>query len=438
MTHPPAVVGVDVGTGSARVLALADDGTVLARASGEYPGRDRWPAGRADPAGWRTGVAVALRALAEQGVDAPAALGVGGQSPTTVPLGGALALTVRHPAGTTGSPLEQHVAQRAALAAESGEPEPAVAQLWDWLLAELGAPVGQTRWPGDPDLPGYGARRSTGTVAGEADGRWGVPAGTPLVGGAQDAYLSFWAGGTDEPGRAVDPGGRTGGLAVAVRRGDGPQDPYALVGAAAGIDLVGGPVAAHGLMVDWLASITGSSPTELAAAADTVAPGADGLTVLPYLEGERAPRWNRDLRAEIVGLTSSHGVPHLARAVLEGTAYGLRHVAEGLAGGGVELGVLVVGGSPARSRAWCQIKADVLEVPVEQPVEPDLAAYGAALAAGAGLGWWPAPGEGGAGHWPRPAHTRLDPHPDPAYHRGYHRFVALGDAAVARLTEENR
>src|SRR3546814_5309810 len=78
-----------------------------------------------------------------------------------------------------------------------------------------------------------------------------------LVGGAQDAYLAFWAGGTDVPGRAVDPGGRTGGLAVAVAGGARPEGMYALSGAARGVDLVGGPVAAHGLMLDWLADLCG-------------------------------------------------------------------------------------------------------------------------------------------------------------------------------------
>jgi xylulokinase len=433
VTARPAVVGIDVGTGSARALAIGDDGAVLARASGAYPGRDTWPRGRAELDGWRAGVAIALAAL---GIDEPVALGVGSQSPTTVPLDGPLAVTVRHPAGITGSPLDQHLAQREVLAAEMGADDPPVAQLWDWLLADLGAPLGQTRWPGDPDLPGYGPRRPTGSVAGEADGSWGVPAGTPLVGGAQDAYLAFWAGGTDVAGRAVDPGGRTGGLAVAVERGSVPEDPYALSAAAAGIYLVGGPFAAHGLMLDWLATITGRGPAELTEMAGSVPPGAGGLLALPYLEGERAPRWNRGLRAELVGLGSEHGPAHLARAVLEGTAYGLRHLVEDLGTRRLTVDRVVVGGSPARSRTWCQIKADVLEVPVERPDEPDLTAYGAALAAGAGVGWWPAPGDGGPGSWPRPAHAVLEPRPDPAYHRGYQRFLALGDAAVARLSKE--
>lgn len=427
----PGVVGVDVGTGSARALALADDGQVLARASAPFPGRDSWPAGRADQRAWRSGLEDVLQRLE---VAAPVALAIGSQSPTTVPLDGRLALTVRHPAGITGSPVDQHRAQRDVLFEEAGAAV-AVSQLWDWLLGELGAPQGQTRWPGDEDLVGYGPRSDTGTVVGEADGRWGVPAGTPLVGGAQDAYLAFWAGGTDRPGRGVDPGGRTGGLAVAVASGERPDGMYALAGAAEGVDLVGGPVAGHGLMLDWLAGLTGRTAAELVELAAEVPAGSQGVVVLPYLEGERAPRWNRELRGEIVGLGSDHGVEHLARAVLEGAAYGLAHVAFELRQAGVSIRVLTCGGSPARSVLWCQIKASVLGVPVEVPAEPDLAAYGAALAAGAGAGWWPRPGLGTAGSWPRPAAVTLEPVDEPAYREGYERFVALGDAAVDRLPD---
>jgi xylulokinase len=410
-------------------MALGQDGSVIARASAPVIGRERWAPGRAEPAAWQAGVEAALAAL---GIDAPLALAIGSQSPTTVAGDGTTALTVRHPAGITGSPTEQHHAQRDVLRAEVGADVP-MRQLWDWLLSRLGAEPAQTRWPGDPDLEGYGPRLATGEQDGEADGSWGVPAGTPLVGGAQDAYLSFWAAGTDQPGRGVDPGGRTGGLAVAVDAGRRPEGMYAMAGAAPGVDVVGGPVAAHGLMLEWLSQLTSRPAEELLAMASTVAPGSGGVLVLPYLEGERAPRWNRELRAEITGLSAEHGPAELARAVLEGTAYGLAQVADDLRSAGVEIDVVVCGGSPARSRLWCEIKAAVLGVPVEVPEEPDLAAYGAGLAAGSAVGWWPRPGEGPPGSWPRPSAITIAPVAEPAYAAGYERFVAFGDAAVARI-----
>jgi sugar (pentulose or hexulose) kinase len=431
----PVVVGVDVGTGSARALAVDPDGRVVGRSAEPFPGRERWAPGRAVPAGWRAGLAAALRTLGSQlpAAARPAALALGSQSPTTVPVVHGDAVTCRHPAGVTGTPVEQHHAQRDLLRAEQGS-DTEVRQLWDWLNAELGARGDvQSRWPGDPPLDGYGDMVATGQPVGEADGTWGVPAGTPLAGGAQDAYLACWAASTTVPGRALDPGGRTGGLAVAVDAGHRPEGMYAMPSAAPGIDIVGGPVAAHGLMFEWLARTLGRDPADLLALAASVPPGARGVLVLPYLEGERAPRWQPGLRAEVVGLGSEHGPAEIARAVLEGTAYGLAHIAADLADAGVGIDVMMCGGSPARSELWCQIKADVLGVPVAVPAEIDLAAYGAALAAGATAGWWPAPGEGCPGSWPCLDARTLDPRPHEAYAGGYARFVALGDAAMARL-----
>ncbi|GII94575.1 FGGY-family carbohydrate kinase [Sinosporangium siamense] len=421
------VIGVDLGSNSARAVAVDPSGAVLGSATGAYPGADGWPEGRADPAGWLTGVTTAVADLLAAGPGHPLAICVGGQSPTTVPHDGGLAVTCRHPAGVTGSPVEQHYAQREVIGFHV-KPR----QVYDWLTARLGAPDRQSRWPGDPDLVDYGPRAGTGEVVGLTDGGLGLPAGVPLVAGAQDAYLAFWAGGVDVPGRGLDPGGRTGGLAVAIAADSAHGDLYSLNSPATGVDIVGGPVSGHGLTLEWLTGLTGRSVPELLALAAAVPPGAGGVTVLPYLEGERAPRWNRELRAEIVGLTSEHGPGHVARAALEGAAYGLRHIADSLP---VALNVLVCAGSPARSPLWCQIKADVLGVPVEVPAETNLAAYGAALSAGAGAGWWPRPGAAGGGSWPRPEARVVGPSAHAAYEEGYRRFVSLGDAAESRLRQ---
>jgi xylulokinase len=260
-----------------------------------------------------------------------------------------------------------------------------------------------------------------------------VAPGTLLVPGAQDAYLAFWAAGIDEPGRALDPGGRTGGLGVAVDAGARPAGMFAFPAAAIGVDIVGGPVSAHGLLLEWWGGLTGQSVEEVLALAATAPPGARGVLALPYLEGERAPRWDRDLRAEITGLSSEHTQADIARALVESTAYGLAHIAHALDDRGVRTERLVVGGTPAHSPLWCAVKSAVLEVPVEIPEHTELAAYGAALAAGAAVGWWPQPGSGRSGDWPRPATQVIEPEPCAAYRSGYRRFVELGDQAAARL-----
>lgn len=424
------VVGVDLGSSAARAVAIDRDGIVRHDGAARYDdAHDRRP-GHADPFAILHALAVAVAQLGVP-LDAVGALGVGGQSPTTVVADGRDAITCLHPAGATLDPHAQHAEQHRVLVGEHGAVAPM--QLWDWVLAELGAERAQGRWPGDPALAGYGDVAVTGTAVGEASGHHGIAPGTLLVPGAQDAYLAFWAAGLDEPGRALDPGGRTGGLGVAVAAGARPADMFGLRAAACGIDIVGGPVSAHGLALEWWSAMTSLPIDELLARAAGVAPGAGGVVALPYLEGERAPRWNRELRAELVGLSSATGPAEVTRALLEGTAYGLAHIAHELQARGVPMHALVVGGTPSRSALWCAIKASVLDVPVEVPSHPELAAYGAALAAGAAIGWWPAPGAGAAGDWPRPAMTVVQPQPDPAHRAGYERFVALGDAAVARL-----
>jgi xylulokinase len=160
------------------------------------------------------------------------------------------------------------------------------------------------------------------------------------------------------------------------------------------------------------------------------------VVVLPYHDGERAPRWDSRLRGEIHDLRFRTGPAEVSRAVLEAAAYGLRHIHESLQAEGVSMELMVCAGSPARSELWNSIKASVLEVPVDVPESPEqLSAYGCALAAGAAVGWWDGVGASSMSSWPKLPMTRIEPEPSAAYHEGYARFLEAGDAAVARLSE---
>lgn len=429
------VVGLDVGSRSVRAVALDRDGTVVGNSTAGYSGVSACPPGEAIPARWLDAVGIALGALTAHCGEAaaPAALAVGGQSPTAVASTGDRALTYQFTTGSgEGGLLAQQRAQCAHLA--RAEPGAEVSQLWDWVLEKLGAPRRQGRWPDDTSIEELGERAETGTVVGESDGTFGIRRGTLLVPGAPDAILTFWAAGLDEPGRGCDPGGHTGGLVVATEDVELPSAMMKMASPAEGCVMVGGPVSAHGASLEWLSHVTARSIAELLELAESSPPGASGVTFLPYLEGERSPRWNVGLTGEFHGITSATGVEDLARAVLEGTAFGLGHIARMLASARVRTSVVTCTGSPSRSRLWCEIKASVLGVPFDVSGFSELSAYGAALAAGAGAGWWPRPATAVAGSWPRPPMTRVEPLRYDGYESLLDSFIEIGDLAERRLT----
>ena len=434
------VVGVDLGTGGARAVALAPEGDVKLWMYEPFEGAASWPPGRADPAAWLDGLGRLLARVNGSGLEI-AAVGVGGQSPTTVPLPAGrhgseavgMAATCRHPAGNGLGRTEHHLAQLEFLSDELQRPL-AGGQIWDWALRCLGAGDIQGLWPGEETIPGYGERVEVATVIGHCDGSLGLAAGTPLVSASNDAYMSFWAGGLGTHRRGHDPGGRTGGLGVAVAAAQLPAQMMSFFSPVAGVKVVGGATNGHGQLLEWWSDISGRPIEELLSLAEGVPPGAGGLLVLPYHDGERSPRWEPRLRGEIHGLTFNAGVAEIARAVLEAAGYGLRHIHEELRASGVEMDVMCCGGSPALSRLWCSIKASVLEVAVDMPDQPDqLSAHGCALCAGAALGWWDPIGADTMDSWPLASMTRIEPSPGDAYRANYERFVALGDAAAARL-----
>ncbi|MEX1288738.1 MAG: FGGY-family carbohydrate kinase, partial [Acidimicrobiia bacterium] len=119
--------------------------------------------------------------------------------------------------------------------------------------------------------------------------------------------------------------------------------------------------------------------------ADDVPAGSGGLVFLPYLSGERTPHPDPLARGAFVGLTTRHGLGHLARAVMEGVAFGLRDSVE-LMAGLIDLGEVRASGGGSESAAWLQIVASVLGRPIRVVSTTESAAHGAALLAATGIG----------------------------------------------------
>lgn len=118
-------------------------------------------------------------------------------------------------------------------------------------------------------------------------------------------------------------------------------------------------------------------------------PGARGLLFLPYLLGERSPRWNPDARGAFVGLTNRHRQPDLIRAVLEGITLNLRVILEAFLRQGAVIESLRVIGGGARGAVWNQIMADIFGIPVQRlALLEEATSMGAGVAGGVGLGIW--------------------------------------------------
>ncbi|RAG83070.1 glycerol kinase [Streptacidiphilus pinicola] len=152
-----------------------------------------------------------------------------------------------------------------------------------------------------------------------------------------------------------------------------------------------GSIAVTGSLVQWLRDQLGiiSTAAEIETLASTVADNG-GAYIVPAFSGLFAPYWRSDARGVITGLTRYVTKGHLARAVLEATAWQTREVVDAMEkDSGVTLSALKVDGGMTSNNLLMQNIADVLDVPVERPFVAETTALGAAYAAGLAVGFWP-------------------------------------------------
>jgi len=151
-----------------------------------------------------------------------------------------------------------------------------------------------------------------------------------------------------------------------------------------------GAIAITGALVQWMRDnlkMIKAAPEieELAASVDD----NGGCYFVPAFSGLFAPYWKGDARGVIAGLTRYVNAGHLARAVLEATAWQSREVVEAMnADSGVELKSLKVDGGMVQNELLMQFQADTLGVPVIRPKVAETTALGAAYAAGLATGFW--------------------------------------------------
>jgi xylulokinase len=452
----PAALGLDVGTTEAKAICLGVDGRVIGLGRAGYE-LDAGPDGRAeqDPRDWWSALAAAVRQLDLSGVDVVAVCGVT-QGPTLVaaddegmPVRPAITWQDRRP-GDTGFGLLPRMAWLAR--EDPGGAMRAVWLLpaWDalglWLTGQAatslqaheavpdGAALEAAGVLATQVPPGRPVGSTLGTLRPMVAAALGLRSGTPVMAGVNDGAASMLGAGLLEPGDAVDTGGASGGIAIYADRAVAVEGLYCAPAPLPGRWAVGGAMAALGASFDWLRStLLGDRWTldDLFAEAANVRAGADGLVFLPYLAGERAPLFDEAARGAFAGLTLAHSRGHLVRAVLEGAAFALRHVAEPLAAAGAPVTSLRLAGRPTPDDLWGRIKADVLGVPALVPTVGETAVVGAAILAAAGAGAMPDLATGVASMTGVARRIEPDPSVGEVYEEAFARYRALYPALRA-------
>jgi xylulokinase len=453
-------VGLDVGTSGVKALAVSAGGEVLARAEAGYglsTPRPGWA--EQDPADWW---AATERVLGELGVDGIAGIGLSGQ------MHGLVALDA---AGEVIRPAILWNDQRTAAQCREIEEKVGFERLVEltgnraltgftapkllWLREhepEAYARIARIMLPKDYvrlklcDEHAIDVADASGTLLFDvARRRWseevlealeiprewlpralesaevsGTTAdGVPVAAGAGDQAAGALGVGVIEPGAASVVLGTSGVVFSALEAYR--ADPQARV-----------HVFCHAVPERWHAmGVMLSAAGSLQWFRDTLAPGVDfgalleeaarwepgaeGLTFLPYLAGERTPHADPDARGAFAGLSLRHDRGALARAVLEGVAFGLRDCLDVVRSVGAAPEIGRASGGGARSELWLRIVASVLELPVERVAVEEGAAYGAAMLGGIAGGLWRDAAEA-AEACVRP-HGRVDP--DPSWSAAY-------------------
>jgi xylulokinase len=275
-----------------------------------------------------------------------------------------------------------------------------------------------------------------GTVTAQAAAATGLLVGTPVVGGGADNACGAAGVGVVSPGEAVASWGTSGTLLapLAEPRVDPKLRAHTFCHVVQNVWYLMGVVLSAGGAFAWyreqLAKDLAGSPDanqRLNDEAASVPPGADGVTFLPYLQGERTPHRNAMARGAFLGLSVAHTRAHLTRAVLEGVCFALRDSLSILQSLGLTPGELLLTGGGARSPFVRQLQAEVFGVPVTTVNREEGPAYGAALLGAVGIGAFP-----DLSAATRATLTRQPPEvPSAAAHRAY-------DAAYARFRESYR
>lgn len=227
----------------------------------------------------------------------------------------------------------------------------------------------------------------------------GLPKDTPVIAGLADMAASVLGCGMLDASRLAITLGTSGQITqlvdtpAAALRGRFTYHPHAVPGKR----YLMASVMTGGLALKWLAevvsSLSGKSNEEtlerILEQAALAPPGARGLTFLPHLVGAGSPQFDPNATASILGLTRAHRGTELARAVLEGVAYNVRHCLELLADHHPLASETVVAGGGLQTALWRHIIRDVTKRPLTPLAHHHSGLLGTAFATGLGVGLYP-------------------------------------------------
>jgi gluconokinase len=218
-----------------------------------------------------------------------------------------------------------------------------------------------------------------------------LPAGLPVVIGATDGVLVNVGIGAIHPGQLSATIGTSGALRMLTSKPmTDPRMRTWCYNLTDDMWVAGGAINNGGMILRWVRDkICHYTKTHLenldvdgydlmTMKAAHIAPGAEGLIMLPCFTGERAPYWNSELRGLFFGLSLNHSRSHMIRATMEGVCYSMNAVLMALKEFG-ELKDIRVSGSFTKSELWLQILSDVLNQELTLPDNSEGAAFGAAV-----------------------------------------------------------
>lgn len=283
-----------------------------------------------------------------------------------------------------------------------------------------------------------GSSEILGRVSSETAAATGLAEGTPVVGGGADNACGAAGVGVITPGEAAASWGTSGTVLapIATPRVDPGLRVHTFCHVAPNVWYLMGVVLSAGGAFSWFrdqfarefpdARLASGRLNEEAAG---IPRGAEGVTFLPYLQGERTPHRDASARGAFLGLSLAHSRAHLTRAVVEGVCFALRDSLSILQELGLSPSHLLLTGGGARSPFIRRLQAEVFGLPVSMVNREEGPAYGAALLAAVGAGAFADLASAARATLTRAPLEHPDPRAHLEYEKPYERFRASFGAA---------